>query len=68
MPSPASINTLRQNRPMLHPCMTRPPSTLRACPVMYAERGDTRNPITPFRQLHTPQRDLAEAPVGELLG
>jgi hypothetical protein len=22
-------NTLTQNRPMLHPCMTRPPSTLR---------------------------------------
>jgi hypothetical protein len=39
-------NTLRQNRPVLHPCMTGPPSTLRACLVMYAERGDTRNPIT----------------------
>jgi len=24
-------NTLRQNRPLLHPCMTTPPSTLRAC-------------------------------------
>src|SRR6516225_2941892 len=26
--------------------MTSPPSTLRAWPVMYSERGDTRNPTT----------------------
>ena len=36
-------NTLRQTRPLLHPCMTTPPSMLRACPVMYVERGDARN-------------------------
>ena len=43
-----------------YPCMTRPPSTLRACPVMYpegrgaGEEGDHVGHV--FRLLHAPQR------------
>jgi len=51
-------NTLRQNRPLLHPCMTTPPSTLRACPscMRTGQREEPITPATSFRQLHDTAR------------
>jgi hypothetical protein len=56
---------------MLQPCMTSPPSTLRACPVMYSDprryqESDHTGDI--LRRLHPPQWDLVETAAGELRG